>query len=45
MKYEIDFLTDSLLRENAFAGFHDAGPNVDKELNDWKQEYEGMHKA
>ena len=43
--YDIDFVADSLLRENAFVGFHEAGPNVDKEMNKWKEEYDTMNKA
>ena len=41
--YDIDFVADSLLRENAFVGFHEAGPNVDKEMNKWKEEYDSMN--
>ena len=43
--YDIDFVADSLLNENAFVGFHEAGPNVDKEMNRWKEEYDTMNKA
>ena len=43
--FDIDFVSDSLLKENAFAGFHEAGPNVDKEMNKWKEEYDSMNKA
>ena len=34
--YPLDFVSDSILKENAFLGFDEAGPNVDKELNVWK---------
>ena len=36
--YPLDFDNDQILRENAFLGFDEAGPNVDKELNLWKDE-------
>ena len=36
--YSIDFVNDQILRENAFNGFHEAGPNVDKALKAWKVE-------
>lgn len=32
--------TDQILQENAYLGFHEAGENVDKALNQWKKEYE-----
>jgi hypothetical protein len=28
------------LNKNKFVGFHEAGPNVDAELNKWSKEYE-----
>ena len=28
------------MENNAFTGFHEAGPNVDKALNEWKAEYD-----
>ena len=36
--YPLDFQADSILKANAFLGFHEAGPNVDKEFNTWKEE-------
>ena len=30
--YPLDFQNDVVLKTNAFLGFHEAGPNVDKEL-------------
>ena len=36
--YPLDFENDQILCENAFLGFDEAGPNVDKELNQWKVE-------
>ena len=43
--YGLDFTTDSILQENAFLGFHEAGPNVDKELNSWKEESQRLTQA
>lgn len=36
--YSLDFDSDTVLKDNAFLGFHDAGPNVDKAFNVWKEE-------
>jgi len=33
------------LRENAFIGFHEAAPNVDKALQGWKSDYEKMNQT
>jgi esterase/lipase len=40
--FELDFGNnqDEILSANAFIGFHEAGPNVDKELNIWTKEKE-----
>ena len=43
--YPLDFDSDTVLRENAFLGFHDAGPNVDKELNAWKEESQKLNQT
>jgi len=36
--YSLDFDTDKVLKDNAFRGFHEAGPAVDQAFNDWKDE-------
>ena len=38
---ELDFAdgADEILESNAFTGFHEAGPNVDKVFNRWTLEY------
>lgn len=41
--YPLDFDCDAVLKDNAFLGFHEAGPNVDKELNIWKNESEKIN--
>ena len=41
--YGLDFDTDAILKKNAFLGFHEAGPNVDKELNLWKEESQKLN--
>ena len=33
--FDIDFVADSLLKENAFRGFHEVGECVNSELNSW----------
>ncbi len=43
--YPLDFDSDAVLRDNAFLGFHDAGPNVDKELNAWKEESQKLNQT
>jgi sec1 family domain-containing protein 1 len=43
--YSIDFTGDHILRENAFLGFHDAGPNVDKQLKSWTAEKEKLNQT
>ena len=43
--YDIDFVSDALLRKNAFMGFDVAGPSVDEEMKSWKQEYDGLNKS
>lgn len=34
---------DQILQENAYLGFHEAGENVDKSLNLWKNDYEKLN--
>ena len=41
--YPLDFDNDQILHENAFLGFDEAGPNVDKELNQWKDESQKLN--
>ncbi len=41
--YSLDFENDAVLKSNAFLGFHEAGPNVDKELNAWKSESQKLN--
>ena len=39
---ELDFNVDHILQENAFLGFHEAGPNVDNQLKLYAEEYAQM---
>ena len=39
---ELDFNTDDILQENALLGFHEAGPNVNKQLTSYATEYSKM---
>lgn len=41
--FEICMKTDDILKENAYTGFDEAAPNVDKALNQWKTEYETLN--
>jgi hypothetical protein len=38
-------LNDQILRDNAFNGFHEAGPNVDKALKTWVEEKDTINKT
>jgi len=40
VSYELDFGTDSILKENAFLPFHEAAENVDKAITKWKEDYD-----
>ena len=42
---DIDFVSDALLKKNAFVGFDVAGPSVDEEMKSWKLEYDSLNKA
>jgi hypothetical protein len=37
--FDIDFVSDQLLLDNGFRGFHEVGENVNNELNSWQAEY------
>ena len=41
--YALDFDSDQILKDNAFQGFHEAGPAVDKALNEWKAESQKLN--
>lgn len=40
MTYELDFLNDEILSQNAFGDFQESAVNVDKAMNQWKEEYD-----
>lgn len=42
--YELDFPTDEILKHNAFRDFHESAENVDKAMNDWKEEYDKINR-
>ena len=40
--YSLDFDTDQVLKDNAFLGFHEAGPAVDQAFNEWTADSKKM---
>ena len=42
--FELDFdpTADEILAKNQFIGFHEAGPNITKALEEWTREYNAI---
>jgi hypothetical protein len=43
LTYELDFVVDEVLRDNAFKPFQEAGENVDKAMTSFKSDYDSLN--